>query len=364
MSLPPPRSIQRTAVQRRRSAVVFPTLAAVVAVGCGDGRSEPAIDPASFILYEVQDQVDEFGHHYFDPMYSAQWRSAAAADHLCPEDNVVGWIADGTPWAIPTFVFDKHHVANFEFKEGPWMIVRCEVCSSASAWVAEIDGQRLTFRVCGLYNGTILLRDFESGSLWTPFTGECIHGPHQGRRLTSRTIDQAGWTDWVELWPETKVAWGPESMRLGHGCSESPGHDYLGHRMNATRQTRDDRVPDHELVIGVRAGNASMAFTLEQLERTGLATAADVGETPVVVLHRKDRLLAAAFLRTLDGEVLQFAERGGRLVDVATGSEWDLAGRCTNGPLAGRVLTRALYSLEEWYMWITQHPRSELYRAP
>ncbi len=184
------------------------------------------------------------------------------------------------------------------------------------------------------------------------------------RRLAPRTIDQAGWTDWLELWPQTRIAWGPESMRLGHGSSESPAHEASGHRMNATRQVRHERVPDHELVIGVRAGDASMAFTLEQLERTGLATAALVGDTPVVVLHRKERSLAAAFLRTLDDQVLQFVERDGRLVDQDTGSEWDLAGRCTRGLLAGRTLTRALYSLEEWYVWIAQHPASELYRAP
>jgi hypothetical protein len=63
--------------------------------------------------------------------------------------------------------------------------------------------------------------------------------------------------------------------------------------------------------------------------------------------------------------VLEFkpAADGTRLIDAESLSTFDLLGRCTDGPLKGRAHDRVIYSLEEWYIWVTQHPESDVFRA-
>src|SRR5919201_1489485 len=57
-----------------------------------------------------------------------------------------------------------------------------------------------------------------------------------------------------------------------------------------------------------------------------------------VIADARDIGAAAVFERTVDGNVLTFSFRAGHFVDDQTGSTWDILGRATTGPLAGKRL--------------------------
>ena len=51
-----------------------------------------------------------------------------------------------------------------------------------------------------------------------------------------------------------------------------------------------------------------------------------------------------------------------RLIDAATGSEFDFTGTAVSGPLAGRTLSRVPFLEEYWFDWKNYHPNTEVAR--
>lgn len=47
--------------------------------------------------------------------------------------------------------------------------------------------------------------------------------------------------------------------------------------------------------------------------------------------------------------------------DKETGSNWDLEGQATAGPLAGESLSFVTSFLTEWYGWLAYHPETDIF---
>ena len=298
------------------------------------------------------------------PLEDPKWVKGRDATHMRPEDAVVGYLDGDQSWAIPWWILDNHHAANLELNGRPVVITLCERCSSASAFDPVFDGVRHRFKVAGLFNGTIVTRDEESGSLWTPFVGRSIYGPLEGHEMKRLRLDQANWADWLELHPDTLVVFGTDDQRLGHGAGDfAPGVAVLPDGMKRSIQHPDERRSQFEVVLGVTVAGKWRAYPIAELDRAGPVAQDVVEGTPVVVLHKKGTWLAAAFDPTLDGKKLELIEQDGAIVDRATGSVFNVAGFAKTGPLAGKRLTPAVYQLEEWYVWATQHPGTSIWSA-
>jgi hypothetical protein len=67
----------------------------------------------------------------------------------------------------------------------------------------------------------------------------------------------------------------------------------------------------------------------------------------------------------VDGKPLEFYRRNGEeaLVDSATGSFWNFAGKATAGPLAGRTLEPVQNTKDYWFDWSRYHPGAALSRV-
>jgi hypothetical protein len=90
---------------------------------------------------------------------------------------------------------------------------------------------------------------------------------------------------------------------------------------------------------------------------------------PLVLVAAEDGKSVRAFERTLDGRELELFARPGssplRLVDAATGSEWDFAGAAVAGPLAGNRLARVYLLKDYWFDWKIYNPGTSVYgRGP
>ena len=62
-------------------------------------------------------------------------------------------------------------------------------------YASEVGGKKLTFQVSGkLWNRSLVMRDLETGSLWSHILGECMEGELMGKKLeliTRNTGDTA-----------------------------------------------------------------------------------------------------------------------------------------------------------------------------
>ena len=88
------------------------------------------------------------------------------------------------------FLYDQmayHHVA-FKDDTKAWMVSFCLACNSGAGFYKKIGNTNFHFEGAGLYDGVIILKDYETGSLWNHITGECIYGKSKGKKLPSFSL--------------------------------------------------------------------------------------------------------------------------------------------------------------------------------
>lgn len=299
--------------------------------------------------------------HFCFPLVDPRWLGAGAAGHMRPDDPVLGLEWGGAAWALPWWIMKNHHIANLELGGRPVLVTLCEACSSGAAFDPVIDGRRHTFRLEGLYNGTIMPIDYETGSCWTGFTGAAINGPLTGRVMERLPLLQCTWREWLEGHPDTLVPDGAGEARDGHGEGHFPGGPVITERFRALLTHIDARLPHWELVLGVSAGGAARCYSLGALEAHGRALNDRLGGTDIVVLSRPGTWMASAYERRVDGAVLSFRTEGEAIVDEESGSRWEVSGLAVSGPWRGRQLRYVHSGVEEFHIWAAFHPHTGIH---
>lgn len=203
----------------------------------------------------------------------------------------------------------------------------------------------MTLQVSGmLWNRSLVMRDVETGSLWSHILGECMEGPLRGETLEIIPAVMTTWKKWVAKHPETSV------LHLRRTSREYDREFY----------TRPER-----FVLGVLVAAAAKAYPFDVLQRRPVLQDSIEGE-PVLVVFDRESTEAVVYSRELDGEPLTFLPpgAGGELRDAETGSVWDRStGRATAGPLAGRSLSVVPAIVSYRAAWEVFHPAS-LYAVP
>jgi hypothetical protein len=329
------------------------------------GGFEPDVvaDPSASVeapgieFIRTGDRVPDFCTPIVDP----GWVSADDADHMREDDPVVGYLTSGMAWALPWWVMKNHHVANLELEGETTLVSFCENCAGAAAWNPIVDGKRLGFRVEAVYNGAIVLIDYESGSLWAALTGHAITGAYIGTRLERRPVVQCRWDEWKAMHPKTLVLDGIGEKRTGHGSLFRTPDEQRKNPFVARVRNLDDRMPEQELVLGVVVGEDTRAYPLHALQDAGGVANDVLGGVPVLAAARPGTWLSAAFRREVRGSQPDFELDGERLVDTATHSRWDFFGRCESGPCEGERLVFVPSGVEKWFAWAASHPGTDIW---
>jgi hypothetical protein len=292
------------------------------------------------------------------PLNTPRWTAAGTAGHMRPDDPICAMVIRGQPVALPWWILKNHHVANLTIAGWPIVITFCEMCSSATGyWAVAVDtpgqyeeepppGERSLFRLRGQYNGTILVSDDATGSLWEPFTGRALAGALAGKALVQLPLWQCTWQEWLAEHPASLVA----------------VEDEFSFQVTLERPL-DDRLPFNTLVLGVTTTQAAQAYPLRWLSRAGAVVEDEIGQTPVVIFHRPGTLSAVAFDRRLGDRALRFASSDGQtMFDLETGSRWSPQGQAVAGPLVGARLRFVPSAVEEWFAFAAAHPGAGIWK--
>ncbi len=282
------------------------------------------------------------------------------------DDLVWGVVVSGRARAYPWWILKNHHVVNDVIGDVPLAVAFCEQCSAAAAYRRALGRRVLWLEVPGVYNGTIILRDRETLSLWAPFSGRAIEGPLTGEKLARLPLVLTHWDEWLARHPDTDVLWARPSAREGHGAWYRPGKWGIVSEMGMTLDTLDPRLPENALVFGIEAGANAKAYPLSQVERRGGVLNDEAGVTPVVVVAR-GAFEAAGYDRRVNGRILTFrpsGQPGGALTDAETDTLWSFEGEALRGPLRGEQLTPVDGYTVEWHVWSAYHPRSAVFEEP
>ena len=143
----------------------------------------------------------------------------------------------------------------------------------------------------------------QTGTTWGHLDGVAVAGSLQGAQLEILPLQLTTWGAWLEANPETTVI----DIATGYQYRDQVvlGRDALRGGFLNTLDGLDQRLPAGELVIGVLAGSAAMAFPIEMGLEGPLQ--AEVDGIPVVILEDADGAPSLAYHRALsDGRVLSF----------------------------------------------------------
>jgi hypothetical protein len=231
------------------------------------------------------------------------------------------------------------------------------ICNSAAAFGAEVDGRRLSFEELGIFNGVFVMRDHQTGTLWSHYTGEALDGRLEGKTLEWVQVRRTRFDRMLEEHPDATVPVKramqfrkvPPMSNRSHAMGEQ-----LPPNFAETLPEGIDRLPRHTHGLGVSVGAERRFYALDTLADRPVVNDS-VGDVPVVVLIQDGTEAAAAYTRCVAGSPLTFeaAEWRGRaaLKDRESGTTWASTGEAVDGAMKGQRLTPVRSIVTDWYGW-------------
>ena len=312
------------------------------------------------------------GRDGIPPIDNPQFDDLATADAwLQPASPVIALEIDGVARAYPLAILTRHEIANDIISGVPVAVTFCPLCNSAIAFDRRVDGETLRFGVSGLLrHSDLIMWDDKTQSLWQQLTGEGIVGAHTGRLLDIVPTQLVGYATFKAQYPQ-----GQALSTGGRHYGSNPYVYYDGStRPFLFMGALDERLPATERALGAVIEGISVAWSFSLLAESSVVNDR-VGESDVVAIWQpgatsaldaasidrsRDVGMAALFERTVGEQALTFEAVDGEIVDVETGSRWNIFGTAIAGELAGAQLRQINAFPHFWFAWAAFYPETLL----
>ena len=195
--------------------------------------------------------------------------------------------------------------------------------------------KRLVFQVSGkLWQRSLVMRDLQTGSLWSHILGEAMDGPLKGTTLKPIPSVITSWGEWKKKHPETSV------LNL----------DLSAKRFD-TKAWKDRK----RFVLGIEHDGKTKAWPYRFLEENPVSVETFTGKEFLIVFLKES---ATAFAFETGGIIKSGKLDQGTLVSD-DGTRWNLwSARAMEGPQKGKNLTRAFALPSYRKAWLDFHPGS------
>lgn len=312
------------------------------------------------------------GRDGIPPIDNPQFDDLATADlWLQDASPVIALEVDGVARAYPLAILTRHEIVNDTISGLPVAVTFCPLCNSAIVFNRRVDGETLRFGVSGLLrNSDLIMWDDQTQSLWQQLTGEGLVGAHTGRLLDIVPSQLVGYAAFKAQYPQ-----GQALSTSGRFYGSNPYVNYDSNpRPFLFMGALDERLPATERVLGAVLDGIGIAYPFPALAENGVINDR-VGETDVVAVWQpgafsaldastidrsRDVGMAALFERRVGDRSLTFEAVDGGIVDMETGSRWNIFGSAIAGELAGAQLTPIHAFPHFWFAWAAFYPETLL----
>lgn len=314
------------------------------------GIFEPVATHGQLVAESLQ-PTNLFRH--IDPMPVLRYPPMVPAGVLeLPGDSyVLGVESNADARLYPIATIRRHHVINDRLDGVPIAVTFCPKCFAGIALDARMNGKTLTFDVFGLYHGSMVMRDAETGTVWDRFTGEGLMGPLAGKRLSMIPTHLGTFAHWIAAHPQTVA---PDPAASVAPRALRPAEMVLDPNVRATFDTFDDRLSARQLVLGVRLGETARAYPLGSQLGGSSAMNDDVDGVAIVLLAIPGAW-PLAYERSFEGKTLEFRPEGDHLLDQ-DGRAWSYGAASREGSRLRFVPSL----VTEWFAWSATHPGTEV----
>ncbi len=304
--------------------------------------------------------------------------SAEASKWIDPREPVVVLTINNDTRAYPLQILTWHEIVNDKVGGIPVSVTFCPLCNATIVFDRRLEGRVLDFGTTGkLRKSDLVMYDRQTESWWQQFSGQGIVGEMSGKLLKRIPASIVAFEDFKAAYPDAAVL----SRRTGHmrpyGKNPYSGYDRIDDQPFLFNQPVDERLPPMERVLNVTVDTTHRLYPFSVLKDEPVIND-KVENLPVVVFSRQGTLSvldesviaksktvpsATVYERRLDGRVLHFELRDGRLLDRETGSEWNLFGTCVAGPLKDKQLEKPDSGVHFAFAWLAFNPKSQIYRG-
>jgi hypothetical protein len=299
------------------------------------------------------------------PLDAPRVVSAVAANrYLRGDEPVLAVTVTRRARAYPIRIMLWHEVANDMLAGRAILVTYCPLCNSGVAFDRRVDGRVLRFGTTGLLRfSNLVMWDRQTESWWQQFDGQALVGRLAGKRLRMLPSETLSWADFKHRYPHGDVLAQATGYERPYGLNPYRRYD-TGDQPFGFNGTRvDRRLPPMARVLGVRAGDGTLAVPYSLLRRRPVVDTR-LGRRPVAIFYQRAVLspldatriddsrevgTAVAYDRRLDRRTLSFEDVRGHAVDRQTRSTWDISGRAVSGPLRGRSLRPLLQNSQFWF---------------
>ena len=285
---------------------------------------------------------------------------------------------NGDARAYPIQIFMWHEIVNDVVGDLPVTITFCPLCNTAIAFERTVNGQILDFGTTGrLHYSNLIMYDRQTESWWQQATGEAIVGELTGTRLTFLPAPILAWADFKTAHPDGKVLSRETGYNRSYGINPYGGYDDVNNPPFLYDGPATPGVlPPVARVLTIDLNGEAKAYPYDVLQQVHVVNDTVGGENLVVlwaagtasaldsgtVAGGRDVGAANAFRRDVDGQLLTFTPEGMRILDVETGSEWNVLGQAVSGPLTGKQLTPVVAVNHFWFSWAAFKPDTQVYQ--
>jgi len=231
----------------------------------------------------------------FEPKFATE---AGHTNPPPPSARLIALVTREGPRAYPVGLLDRFEIVNDGDGTSDWVVARCPIVGTVAIFDRRLDGRTLTFEnSAALWRDTSVMKDRETGTLWSAATGQGLFGPLAGRRLTLVPAFLAGMQVWSREYPASVY------LDAGASTSEpltmkiygaSPWQGVSG------STTEDRRYKPKSEVFTVADGSEAFAFSGADLKARGRMEGSLKGR-PLVLTWDSGRDSPRAFRPGPDG---------------------------------------------------------------
>ena len=291
------------------------------------------------------------------------------ATHMNPQDVIAGVVVNGQPRAYPLWIAGQFHVVNDTINDAPVVVTYCEICSGASAFkpvIEQFGDLTLSFQIHGIARGTFTVYDYQTQTVWSPFTGRTLEGKLHPSRMERIPLIMEYWEDWVKRHPGTEVLFQSPKFREREHMSlvqAQMGHEYIPRGFKDVGNMDDTRLAHNAFVFGVtnQAGDKSIAFPLDFLEeKQELLRYLFANEHYLLKKIGKFGVVAYRLQENQEDKTYHQVSQDPFRVADNEGGLWNEFGKALNETGEKRDLAVADGYFTEWYEWVSGYPESEI----
>lgn len=300
-----------------------------------------------------------------------------AESWLAGNEPVITVDIDGDSRAYPLQILTWHEIANDVVGSIPVVVTFCPLCNSALVFDRRVDDAVLAFGVSGLLrNSDLIMYDRITETLWQQFTGEAVVGELAGRQLSFIPSSIVSFDDFRNASPDGLVLSRNTGYNRRYGENPYVGYDSINQSPFLFSGPTDGRLPPMERVVTVALEQGDVAYPLSTLAGVGVINDRPFGRE-LVVFHVPgtssalgSQMIAAGedvgatgvFEPRVDDQLLTFHVQGGEIMDVESGSRWNILGHATSGSYAGSRLAPLVHGDHFWFSWAAFKPDTLIYQ--